>query len=260
MWQLVPSGLSPSNVGVRIRQPLVGDISLIGDVNFWFDPYSLQFTNGPASLHENNATPQYWQTSNGDSSLDGGIDNTRAYLGLASPTYATLTAGRQYTFADTYSLAYDPFVGAFAFSLAGNATLVLGTGNTETARYNTSVEYVYDFNHLVHAGAMVQVGGWDELNASRSAYQVDIGGNFACFSVDAVYAYDKDAIGLSAYGGTLPAGIGPNDLKATLADIDAFALFGKYTRRQLTLYGGYIHERFTNPSDTSRPSRSKLGV
>ena len=253
MWQLAPSGLSPSNVGIKLKQPLVGDISLIGDVDFWFDPYSLQFANGPASLHENNTTPQYWQTASGDSSLDGGIDNARAYLGLASPTYGTLTAGRQYTFADTYANAYDPFVGAFAFSLAGNATLVLGTGITEMARYNTSAEYVYDFDHFVHAGAMVQVGGWDELNGSQSAYQFDIGGNYAGFSVDAVYAHDKDAIALSAYGGPLPAGIGPNDLKATLADVNAFALFSKYTWGQLTLYGAYLSERFTNPSDTSFP-------
>jgi predicted porin len=254
MWQLVPNGLSQSNLGVKFRQPLIGDISLIGDLNFGFDPYSLQFANGPASLHENNTTPQYWQTSSGDSSRAGLIDNGRAYLGLASPTYGTLTAGRQLTFADTVSIAYDSMAGAYAFGLTGNPLLVLGTGITETARYNTSVEYVYDYNHLVHAGALVQVGGWEELNASQSAYQFDVGGNYAGFSFDAVYAYDKDAIALSAYGGPLPAGVAPNDLKATLADLDAFALFGKYTWGQLTLYGGYLHERFTNPSDTSFPN------
>jgi len=66
MWQLVPSGFAPSNVGVKMKQPLIGDISLIGDVDFWFDPYTLRFASGPASLGENNVTSQYWQTSNGD--------------------------------------------------------------------------------------------------------------------------------------------------------------------------------------------------
>ena len=91
------------------------------------------------------------------------------------------------------------------------------------------------------------------MNASQRAYQLDIGAHFAGFSFDAIYAFNKDVIALSAYGGPLPAGIGPNDLKATIADLNAFELLGKYEWRQLTLYGAYLNERFTNPSDASFP-------
>ena len=49
--------------------------------------------------------------------------------------------GRQYAFSNDLSGAYDPFGGSYAFSLIGNSAQSSGTGDTETARYNTSVKY-----------------------------------------------------------------------------------------------------------------------
>ena len=251
-WQWSPNNISQSNLGLKIKQHLFGDVNLIGDANFGFDPYSLQFSNGPASLQSNNSIKPYYQSANADSSRAGGIDNSRAYLGLASPTYGTLTVGRQYSLTNTLTSAYDPMGGSYAFSLVGFSSGVeAGTGVTETARYNTSIQYIYDYKGIVHAGAIGQVGGYSQGNGSNGAYQIDVGGNYAGFSVDAVYAYAKDAVALSAYGSSpLPAGVADYDLKATLANINAGIFYLKYNWQQLTLYGAYAYEQFSNPSDS----------
>ena len=256
-WLWSPNNLSQSNLGLKLKQKVFGDVNLIGDINFGFDPYSLQFANGPASLYDNNKVLPYYQTSNADSSRAGGIDNSRAYLGFASATYGTLTAGRQNTLSNSLASAYDPNGGAYAFSLIGySSSVVNGTGDTETARYNTSIQYVYDYQKLVHVGAIVQLGGYNQQNGANGAYQIDVGGNYAGFSLDAIYSYAKDAVALSAYGGNgaggygLPKGVATYDLKATLADINAGAVMLKYQWQQLGLYGGYVYENFSNPSDS----------
>ena len=254
--QWSPNNLSQSNLGLALKQPLSGDINLIGDVDFGFDPYSLQFANGPASLYDNNKIPAYYQSAHSDSSRAGGIDNAYAYLGLSSPTYGELTVGRQNTLSSGLSSQYDPMGGSYAFSLLGfSAVAIAGAGATETARYNTSIEYVYDFQDVLHAGAIVQLGGYKQGNGANGAYQVDVGGEYAGFSVDAVYAYAKDAVTLSAYGGDngafgLPAGVATYDLKATLADLQAGILFVKYRWQALTFYGGYGYGTLSNPSDS----------
>ena len=53
----------------------------------------------------------------------------------------------------------------------------------------------------LRAGAIAQVGGWEQGNGSKEAFQFDLGGDYAGFSVDAVYAYDKDAVKLSTFSG-----------------------------------------------------------
>jgi len=254
-WQGVPSGLTQSNVGIKLKQPLFADVSLVGDVNFGFDPYSLQFSNGPESLYNNNRVPQYFQSANGDSSRSGGLDNSRGYAGFSSPTYGTLTYGRQNSLMNNLETAYDPMGGAYAFGLVGySSTLTSGDGDTETARYNQSIQYIYNYQKIAHIGGIVQLGGYDQGNGAQEAYQIDIGGTYAGFSLDGLYAYDKDAVQLAAYGGSsgkygLPAGVAPSDLKATLANVSAFTLLGKYQWTQWTFFGAYQNSTLSNPSD-----------
>ena len=77
------------------------------------------------------------------------MDNTRGYVGLSSATYGTLKVGRQYAFSNDLINGYDPTGGSYAFSLLGNSgTLGGGLGLTEMARYNSSIEYVYDYKGL----------------------------------------------------------------------------------------------------------------
>ena len=267
-FQLVPNGLSQSNVGIKLREEILPGWAIVGDVNTGFDPYSLELANGPRSLVENNNLPINLQSANSDSSRAGQWDNTRAYVGVNNSTFGTLTVGRQYAFSADLVNSYDPMGGSYAFSMIGNSsTYVNGAGDTEVTRLNTSVKYQVAVNNF-RAGAVWQFGGYEQGNGTNGAYQFDIGGDYAGFSVDGVYSYAKDAVALSNYSGVttgsvgaigLPAGVTLDDLKATLADINAGIIGVKYTHGPFKLFGGYEYAQFSNPSDTYPGGFQTLG-
>jgi predicted porin len=246
-FQFVPNGLSQSNVGIKWKEQIVPDWYFIGDVNAGFDPYTLSFDNGPRSLVENNIKSQFNQSANSDSSRTYGVINTRAYAGVQNKTFGTLTYGRQYAFSnDIANSLYDPFGGAYAFSLIGNSsTLGGGLGDTELARYNNSVKYLYA-DHSIRVGGMTQVGGWSAGNNSQFAYELTAGFDWNGFSVDGSYEHAKDAVALSTLG---PNPISPTLLKATIENENSFQIAGKYKWDRFTFYAGYEYERLTDPSD-----------
>ncbi len=259
-YQLVPNGLSRSNVGVKGDEQFAPGWSLVFNVNTDFDPYSLQLADGPESLVENNNRTIGNQSANSDSSRAGQWDNTQGYIGLSNGTYGALTVGRQNSLTIDAVTNYDPMGGSYAFSLIGNsATYISGAGDTETTRYNTSVKYQVNVNNF-RAGAVWQFGGYTLGNGSDGAYQFDVGGDYNGFSLDAIYSYARDAVSLSTYSADpLPAGVSQDDLKATLADIDAAVLAAKYVYGPLKFYGGYEYARFAPPSDAYPGGFGSLG-
>lgn len=259
-YQLVPNGLSQTSVGVKFRKEFAPGWAFVGDANAAFNPFTLQLADGPRSLAQNNNKTIGNQNSNSDSSRAGQWDNTRGFVGLSNDRFGTLTIGRQYSFTNDAVSKYDSMGGAYAFSLIGNsATYLAGTGDTELARYNTSLKYQLAYNNL-RAGAVWQFGGYGQGNGSNGAYQFDLGGDYAGFSVDAIYSYAKDAVALSSYSASpLPVGVGVNDLKATLADIKAAVIAGKYVQGRFQAFGGYEYSRFSPPSDAFPGGFGSLG-
>jgi predicted porin len=249
-FQLVPNGLSQSNIGIKGQEEFLPGWSFVFDANASFDPYTLQISDGPKSLVDNNNKALIDQNTNSDSSRAGQWDNTRGYVGLSNSTFGTLTAGREITLSGDLVTAYDPMGGSYAFSLIGfSSSLASGLGDTETARYNTSVKYQVAYNNL-RAAAIWQFGGYNLGNGSDGAYQLDLGADYAGFSVDAVYSYAKDAVSLSTYSlGALPPGASVDDLKATLADINAGIVGVKYVNGPFKTFGGYEYARYQNPTD-----------
>jgi predicted porin len=249
-WQLAPNGLSQSNIGIKWKEQILPNWYFIGDVNGGFDPYALRWADGPGSLEKNNNIPSFFQDANGDSSRTYGPINARAYAGIQNQTFGTLTYGRQYAFSnDVANSLYDPYGGAYAFSVIGNSsTIGGGLGDTELARYNNSIKYLYS-DHNIRVGVMSEVGGWSAGNNAQYAIEGDVGFDWMGFSFDAVYEYAKDAVALSAFGGLPPAPLSTRDLKATIENESSFQLAGKYKWNQFTIYSGYEYQQITNPSD-----------
>jgi predicted porin len=143
-WQVVPNGLSQSNIGVKWKEQVAPDWYIVGDINFGFDPYTFSFADPPQSLVQNNYGFQFSQSANADSSRAYDWINNKAYGGISNKTFGTLTYGRHTTFSNENIGTYDPYGGAYAFSLIGNSsTLGGGLGDTELARYTNSVRYTY---------------------------------------------------------------------------------------------------------------------
>ena len=259
-WQLVPNGLQRSNIGLAADFDLADGWSFIGNINTDFDPYSLRLANGPASLVQNNARTLADQTANGDSSRAGQFDNTQGYVGVQNEVYGTLSVGRLNSFSADLVSAYDPMLGAYAFSLIGNsATYVSGVGATETTRYESAVKYAWNAN-AYRAGAIWQFGGYALGNGSNGAVQVDVGKDLGPLSLDALYSHARDAVSLSLYGvNPLPAGVGADNLKATLANIDGGILAARYLAGPWTLYGGYEYAVFSPPDDAYPGGFPSLG-
>jgi predicted porin len=256
---IAPNGLGQSSVGVKGVEPLAPDWSLIFNFETGFNPYSPQLANGPKSLVQNNATTIGYQSGNGDSSRAGQPFNTVAYAGISNRTLGAVTAGRQESFVLDVLSRYDAMGAAHAFSLVGDSNTVAGAGDTEDARYNTSVQYKVSVGPM-RFGALYQFGGYDQGNGSNGAFDAEIGGDFGAFSFDAVGSKVRDAVSLSNFGQyPLPSGVSLNNLKATLSDDTAGAIMAKYVYGSATLFGGFEYILFQNPSDAYPNGFTTLG-
>ena len=258
LWLATPNGISQSQVGLKAKEPLGYGWSFVGEVATGFDPYSLQLANGPASQSQNTQTPLQNQTSNGDSSRAGQWYNSVGYGGFSHDQFGTITIGRQNTLTLEGVNAYDPMGGSYAFSPIGYSGRTAGVGDTEDARINTAVKYSVKYNNFRAAGIM-QFGGYSYGNGSNGEWQVDVGADFGGLSVDAIYSKVRDAVALGTYNGPVPAGVPTNALKATISNDQSVMLLAKYKWNQFTVYGGWEHITYSNPSDTFPTGFTSLG-
>jgi len=146
-----------------------------------------------------------------------------------------------------------------AFSVIGTSNTAAGAGDTEAARYNTSVQYRVAVGPL-RLAALYQFGGYDQGNGSDGAYEAQIGADFGGFSFDAVGGKVKDVVSLSNFGESpLPSGVAANDLKATLSDNTTGVIMTKYRYDALTFYTGFEYILFRNPSNSYPNGFKTLG-
>jgi len=268
MWQLAPGGLSASNIGIRGAESIGGDWKFIFQLEAGFDPYSLQLSNGAQSVFNNLGVPLNQQSFNTDSSRSGQFYNSVGFAGISSPTYGTLTFGRQNSLTLDGFAAYDPLALSYAFSQIGFSSVGTGAGISETARATTSAKYRYQYGDF-RAGVLYQFGGYDLDNSATGAVQLQLGGDIknigpGTLSLDAIYSYEKDAATLALGGGTtnlagVPITFPGQTLTATISDNTAWIGLAKYAVGQLKLYAGYEYINFAPPSDVAKTLEAPNG-
>jgi predicted porin len=256
LWGLAPNALTQSNIGIKGNEPLAAGWAFVFDLQAGFDPYSLQFANGPHSVAENAGVPLTNQSSNADSSRAGQFYNSVGYLGFSSPTYGTLTFFRQNTLTLDGVFAYDPMSASYAFSPLGYQGITCGVGDTEDCRFSTSVKYRVDIGQF-RVAALWQFGGYSLNNAATGSYQLQLGGDVTnlaggTLSLDAIGSYVQDAVSLALAGNTLPAVL-PQVLTATLSDDTSVMLLGKYSKGPVKLFAGYEYIQYAPPSHPYAP-------
>jgi predicted porin len=272
------NGLEQSKIGVKFEEQLGYGFAAIGKIETGFDPGSGMLADACASLVNNNGKATIVRDAGVDGGRCGQALNGPVYAGLSSMTYGTLTVGRQQSLELDAIASYDPMGLSYAFSLIGwSGGSAAGIGDTETARWDNSIKYAYQFGPL-HAAAMYGQGA-DDASIQRDAYGFNLGGAYKGFSVDAVYTKENGAVGMSSLGfgsGAGQCGAGgvlcpTNALNATITDNEAWSIMGKYTYDlgggfkdsgpggRLTAFAGYVHIDMANPQDAVAPGSYTAG-
>jgi predicted porin len=257
-WLLAPGGLTQSNVGFEIKEPLGAGWSFVGQVETQFDPYTGQLASSAGSVPANAHLPLSAQGSYGDGSSQGTFYNGLGFAGISNDTWGTLTFMRQQTLMGDAVNAYDPMGSSYAFSMLGYFGAWAGGGDTQDRKATTSVKYRVNVANY-HFGLFGQFGGYDEGNGSKGAIQGDIGADYqvgpGVFSADVMAGYTKDAVSLSLSGPTNAAGFptltstAPTTFGATISNNTNVMVAAKYTVDRLKLYAGYEWIQLANPSD-----------
>jgi predicted porin len=244
-FSLAPNALSYSNLGIKGTEELFPGLSAVFNLQTTFVPTSGVVSNGPQSLVDNNGVALTKQTSNGDSSRAGQLLNGAAYFGLSSPTYGTITFGRQNALTLDGVIAYDPNSASNAFSLIGYAGGTAGAGLTQDTRPDNSVKYLVNLGP-VRVGSLIQIPGNSNFT-DRGEYQFQVGTNFEGLSVDAIYSQVYDGIGAAAIAAPTPTQT--NQLAGTISDNTAYMFLARYDWGPAKLYGGFERIQFDNPQN-----------
>jgi predicted porin len=282
---VTPSNLSPSRIGLSGNEPLRGDWAGVFRLETFFNPQSGNIGDGLKSLVENNGKTLPNYTTGVDTSVAGQLFTT-SFLGFSSPTYGTFTFGRQFTPLADGVLKYDPMAISQAFSLIGFAGLTAGGGNTEDRRLDQSLKYAAKYDWL-HVGALYKFGGSN--GSKNTAVQATLGADFAGFSGDLYFAKKYDSVAAATLSAAQVAGsAGPapipglaalcnppkttpltppqcysvsNSLAGTISDNTSYSAMASYrfTAIPLTLFAGYEHITFDNPTNPLPPGTVIIG-
>jgi len=252
---IAPNGLSQSKLGVSGVEPITDDVNLVFKLETGFQPTSFRLTNGPRSLVVNNGVPLTQQTTSGDSSRAGQLFQGAAYIGADSKSWGTLIFGRQASLILDSLAKYDPQNSSQTFSPIGYSGFAAGSGDTETARFDSALRYSYS-NGPVHVAYLHNF----KLNTlfPGGADQFDVGGEYKGFAADITYSYVSDAISEASLSAAQNA-IHPGALAGTVSDDTAWVLEGKYTHGKAQFYAAVERVESANPSTPLPPGLRGLG-
>jgi predicted porin len=257
------NGMSQSRVGLQGKESLnFLDWFGVFKLESYFNPASGQITDALKSVTQNNGRALDAQSTNIDSSI-AGQPFEQAYVGLGSPTWGTVTFGRQNSTLADLIAKYDPQQTSYAFSLLGLSGTPAGGGDTQDRRLDGSIKYTGTFMKMVHVGAQYKTQGSSAQNYATagtgeafSGYEVSLGAEYAGASVDAFYTKMRDAVSAGTLSAMQLAGLpalnlsSQNSIAGTISDNASYGVMTLYavTPIPLTAYGGYQHITYMNPS------------
>ena len=259
---LTPSNMGQSRVGLQGIEALNDDWSAVFQAEAFFNPQSGELADSLKSLAVNNGRSLATQNVAVDGSSAGQAFQT-AFVGLKSSRFGTITFGRQVALVLEGMIKYDPNYNASAFGLLGASNTYSGAGSQEDNRLDSTAKYYVKFGDPLHFGALYKFNGSN--GSANTAYQADIGGEYAGASVDAYYSKVNSAITATsltaAQVAKLPA-LGysvSNSLAATISDNTAYALMALYKIDPLKFFGGYEYIKYANPKTTFSAGFSDIG-
>jgi predicted porin len=268
------NGMSQSRLGLQGNEPLnFLDWAGVFKLESYFNPASGQITDAVKSVAQNNGRALADQSTNIDSSI-AGEPFEQAFGGISSPTWGTITFGRQNTTLADLIGKYDPQQTSYAFSLLGLSGTPAGGGDTQDRRLDSSIKYDAHLFDLVHIGAIYKTQNSSAANYATagtgeafSAFEGAFGVQYAGASVDAFYTKIRDAVSVSTLSTTqlaaLPAlNLSPNNsVSGTISDNDSFGFMVSYavTPVPVTLYGGWQRITYMNPSIPLKPGFDDIG-
>jgi predicted porin len=257
------NGMAQSRVGLQGNEPLKFlDWAAVFKLESYFNPASGQITDALKSVVQNNGRTAADQSTNIDSSI-AGQPFEQAFVGLSSPTWGTITFGRQNTTLADLIAKYDPQQTSYAFSLLGLSGTPAGGGDTQDRRLDGSVKYDAHFFDIVHVGAQYKTQGSSAANYATggsgeafNAFEGALGAQYAGASVDAFYTKVRDAVSVGTLStkqlADLPAlNLSPeNSVSGTISDNASYGAMVsyKFTPVPVSLYGGWQHITYMNPS------------
>ena len=259
--------MAQSRIGLQGKESLgFLDFSGVFKVETYFNPASGEITDALKSVTQNNGRSITSQSTNIDSSLAGQLFE-QSFVGFSSPTYGTLTWGRQNTTLADLIAKYDPQQTSYAFSLLGLSGTPAGGGDTQDRRLDDSLKYTARYADLVRVSVHYKFQNSTAAEYATagsgegfSAFEASVGADFAGISADVFYTKVRDAVSagtlstaqLATLAGT---GIAPDKAVAgTISDNASYGAMVSYNLAKIlpaapvTLYGAFQHISYMNPS------------
>jgi predicted porin len=260
-----PNQLSSSFIGLRGKQEIADNLYAVFNLQTIFDPASGSNSNGVGSVFQNNglAAASLQQNAFSDSSKAGQMFNNAAYFGISSPTYGTLTMGRQSTLSSDLVTNYDALGGSNAWSVLTYQGANGGGGDTEDRIFDNSFEYRLNLGPVrLAVETQLRNGG---NSGTGNAFEGDIGFDYMGFSMDFNGGKIYDAVSAAPLSAAQVAGLATSTpcslgcVAATVSDNTVFQVAAKYVYGPFKFFAGYEHIDFANPNNPLAPGAFLAG-